>query len=159
MPELARGVEDLPPTQPAISQHQNSGYEKPRGAHERRRDFFDRDGNGEVRRSPEEIDQPEGKRQGPSVLVGLCHVRDLRLNISDSRMTDSVSGSGSRSIELRVRSAELRESSLGRQFPGDREKLSPQRPWKKLRHRSPMRMVNRASRLQEFWYGGEPVAG
>ena len=72
--QLVRRVENLAAPQPAEGEHEDACDQEAYAAHQGGRNVLDRDVNAEIGRSPEEIDQREGKDHGKAVLaLGLSH--------------------------------------------------------------------------------------
>src|ERR1039458_81740 len=66
MAELAPGEANTASAQRTVSEHHRARDQKARGTHDGWRNMLDRDANAQIRRAPEDIDQPEGNNDLPS---------------------------------------------------------------------------------------------
>ena len=72
--ELLGGVEDAASAEREEGEHQAASDQEAGATHEGGRNLFDGDGDAEVGRSPEEINQTEGENHPPPMLaLRFCH--------------------------------------------------------------------------------------
>ena len=67
--QLPQVVTDVASAQSAERQHENAGNKEANAAHQRRRNALDGNVNGQVGRTPEEIDQAEGEDHAETKLA------------------------------------------------------------------------------------------